>query len=391
MGICIIALLSALCFITQFAPARADDASTLLAKHKAYTGWQFGDESLKTSEMTETVTRGDTVEKRQRIRRIGLLYRIDSRDVKAGIDSSIGFTGNLFWYSDENGFTVPLIGDPAKSSLAEDLFFTDAITQLPWNIVRSEHRWNKPYTVVRVEQPNAFPMEVYVDPESGAYGGVVIDPKGDSETTIQVVDYRSDGDKRFISHWKFDSSRRIFALGDIKAGAPVTAQDLHPPPQTARWDFKNSNPFPIRLTGERVVVKARVNGVEGSFLLDSGAASIFLSGAFARRAGLKAIGHSESYSLFGAEKVDIGNAATFEIGENVLHDVKVYFGPGEFDKDGPDGLLGFALLASSFVTIDFEHSTLQIQDPTAVNPGSVQGVHIAVDLSDGTPTTLMYV
>ena len=384
------ALLSALLLTSLGAPVQADDA-TLLAKHTAFTGWQFGDAAMKSVEMTQSVSRGDTVETKERIRRIGALYRIDSHNQKAGTDSSTGFTGNLFWYSDENGFTVPIIGDPAKVSLAQDLFFTDAVTQLPWSFLRTEHRWNKTYSVVRVEQANSFPMEIYVDPETGAYGGVVIDPKGDNEEIIQVIDYQSVGIRRFISHWKFDSSRRTIAISDIKPDAEIAAQDLHPPAQTARWEFKTATPSPVRLTPERIVVKARVNGVEGSFLLDSGAASIFLSGAFARRAGLKASGHSESYTLRGAEKVDVGTADTLEIGGNVLHNLRLYFGPGEFDKDGPDGLLGFTLFAAAFVTLDFEHSTLLFQEPTAVDVASLQGVHIGVDLSDGTPTTLMYV
>ncbi|MBV8363931.1 MAG: aspartyl protease family protein [Candidatus Eremiobacteraeota bacterium] len=385
------ALLGALAFLAATIAAAADDATTLLAKHKAYAGWQFGDPGVKVLELTETATRDSTIELRERVRRIGLLYRIDARNVKAGTDSSIGFTGNLFWYSDENGFTVPIIGDAAKVSLAQDLFFTDAVTQLPWTWLRDERRWNTQYAVIRAEQPNAFPLEIYVDPQTGAYGGATIDPKGDNAQTIRIIDYQKVANKHFINQWKFDGSRRTVGISDIKLAAPILPEDLHPPAQTAHWEFKNATPFPIRLTQKRIVIKARVNGVEGSFLLDSGAGRIFLSGAFARRAGIKATGQTESRTLYGTQKVDAGKAATIDVGGNILHDIKLYFGQPEFDAEGPDGLMGFALLAGAFTTLDFERSTLQLQDPNTVDPAAVQGVHVGVDLSNGTPRALMNV
>jgi len=88
---------------------QADDAADFLAKHQAFTGGRFGDAQTKMSQMTETYTRANAVEETKGIRRIGVLYRTDAQLVKGGTKSSTGFTGNLLSYSDENGFTVPII------------------------------------------------------------------------------------------------------------------------------------------------------------------------------------------------------------------------------------------------------------------------------------------
>jgi len=327
----------------------------------------------------------------RRIKRIGALFRTDTHNLKAATDSSRGFTGRLFWYSDQNGFTVPIIGNPAKVMLAEDLLFTDGLAELPWTNIRSENRWNKTLSVARVEQDAAAPVDLYIDPDTGAYAGAVIDPKGDNEEVVRILDYQLVGGKHFVGRWKYDGAKSTTTVSDIKLGAHLTGEDLHPPAQSAHWEFKDKTPFPLRLTAERVIIKARVNGVEGTFLLDSGAASIFLSGAFARRAGLKAIGHSESSTLYAREKTDVGKIDTLEIGGNTLHDATVYFGPGEIEDKAPDGLMGFDLLAGAFVTIDFEKATLQIRDAGTVDALNIPGVRIGVDLSLGIPVTTMYV
>lgn len=118
-------------------------------------------------------------------------------------------------------------------------------------------------------------------------------------------------------------------------------------------------------------------------------ASIFLSGAFARRAGVKPGGHSQIYSLYGTEKSDVGRVQTLEIGGNALRDVNVYFGSGEVDDEAPDGLMGFDLLAAAFVTVDLEKSTMQVRGPATVDPKDIPGVRIGVDLSNGQPVVPM--
>jgi len=371
--------------------ARADDPQGLLAKHQAFTGWKFLDPAMQSLTETQTIVDagGKTVET-DRIARIGAAYRNDTHIVKSNTDSSDGFTGRLFWYSDPNGFTVPVIGNAARTNLAEDLFFSDAVAALPWSVAGTKRLWNKTVDVVRVHQENAGDMDLYVDPDTGAYAGIEIDPTGQNDETIRVLAYGDAASgKKIITRWQYDGGTHTRVIGDVKTDANIAPDTLHPPAPSAHWQFSNSTPFPITLEHERIIVKAKVNGVQGTFMLDSGASNIFLSGAFARRAGLNATGHSEAYTLYGSDKTDVGQASSIEIGGNVLNDVTLYFGQAEFDANAPDGLLGFDLLAGAFVTVDFEHATMQIQDPQAVIDGTVPGVHVGVELSDGTPSAPM--
>lgn len=371
--------------------ARADDAQALLAKHRAYTGWRFNDPAIGRQDVAETVTdRDGKTTSEIRIVRVGAIYRSDTYSVKENATHSAGFTGNLFWYADQNGFTVPVIGDPAKVYLANDLFFTDGVGDLAWTVTGTQEKWNASYAVVRVTAAGAVPIDLYVDPATGAYAGATVDPGGPHEYTIHVLAYETLANgKRIISKWQRDGSDYTSAITDIKTNASVTNDDLHPPQPTASWTFSNAKPFPVELTKTRIIVTAKINGVQGRFLLDSGASDIFISGTFARRAGLKPIGHSEATTLYGTQKTDVGEAQSIELGGNTLSNVKLYFGQREMDTNAPDGLLGFGLLAAAFVTVDFENSTMQIQDPATVDIKGLPGVHVAVDLSSGQPVTPM--
>jgi hypothetical protein len=374
--------------------ASADDMSALLAKHKAYVGFTFGDGSLKSLDVTEETSRDKdhSVARSLRWNRLGAVYRVDTRDIKANSGWSTGFTGNLFWYSDENGFTVPVIGDAAKSALSSDLLFTDAVAALPWLDRGTGRVGATTCRIVRVTQPNALAIDLYVDPATGAYKRAVIDPGGEYEATIDILGYAdAEPGKKIISKWHCSDDDITHNDTQIVADAPVSDADLHPPAPSATWEFANPAPFPINLTPDRIVVKAKVNGVLGTFMLDTGAQNIFLSGAFARRAGLKALGHTQLSSLVGTEQNDTGKAATIDFAGNVLRDVTLYFGSGEFDDKAPDGLLGFDVFAGAFVTIDFVNSTLQIQDPGGIDVAATAGVHAAVDLGDGTPIVPMSV
>ncbi len=42
---------------------------------------------------------------------------------------------------------------------------------------------------VRLEVPHADPIDVDIDPDSGAYVGRSIDPGGDHETTVRILSY----------------------------------------------------------------------------------------------------------------------------------------------------------------------------------------------------------
>jgi hypothetical protein len=369
-------------------PARADDAADLLAKHKAYVGFTFGDGTIQTLTTTDarTLDKDNSVLGTTETKDLGILFRSDVTDLARKSTSSTGFTGNIFWRSNENGITVPLIGDPAKLIFAENLFYTDAISAEAWTVGDTVQIDGGSYRIVHVTPPSALPIDLYVDPATGAFKRAVFDPGGDYEMTLNVLAYADAlPGKKIVSKWKFEGSSATHAYTHILANASVMGEDLHPPAQTATWTFANAQPFPIKITDTRLIVKAKFNGVEGTFIMDTGAAGFFMSDDFAQRAKIKELAHSEAQGIAGTLKVRIGRADTFEVGGNTLANPIVTYGGKGIDQDAPDGLLGFDMLGAAFVTLDLVNSTLQFQDPATVDPDTIPGIHVAVDLSSGQP------
>lgn len=122
--------------ITDSAAAPANDAAAdaLLSKQRSFVGWEFGDGSVRTLRLTEIKTISSNGSPKTlttaRELRMGAAFR-DTVTTEKGITSESGFTGNLFWESNENGFTHPIVGDPQKLIVSRQLIFLGATTALP--------------------------------------------------------------------------------------------------------------------------------------------------------------------------------------------------------------------------------------------------------------------
>lgn len=369
--------------------ARAEDATWLKTLHRAYVGYTFGDGTIKTLRYAETAAKrdGKPIESRHVVRS-GLAYRENEHSVKENFDTSNGFTGNIFWYSDQNGFTTPVADASTGIMYASDLVFTDAIAVLPWTYRDTVTEDGLKVAIARTELKNGPTVDLHVDTATGAYHKVIIDPAGDYERRLRVLKYAEVGaGVRAISSWQDEGEDPVtFTRDAFEVNPLVSDSDLHPPVQTARWDFGPTGIVPFTTPHHRVIVSATINGVLGTFMVDSGAAEIYLSGNFARRAGLRPSGHSEAYSLYGVEKTDIGKVDTLQLGDATLRDVVVNFGTKEFDTDGSDGMLGYGLFAGADVTVDFKTNTLKLRDPVvATATASDSGTHVKGSFADGQP------
>lgn len=384
----VVAVLLAAFLLSPIPGAAAETAQSLVSKHKAFAGFTYGDGNLPALDISEEVRglKDGTLHATEHIKRAGGIYRTNSIDVKSGTGSSSGFTGKLFWYSDENGFTVPVVGEPAFLSLDLDLILTDAAGDLPWVIVGEAQFDGSRQTIARVSPKAAYPIDLYVDNATGAYNRAIIAPGTDVQETVLILKYAQPvPGKNVISKWRYTDDEQMRTVTSMKPYTTVDVQDLHPPVQTASWTALGAT-LPLKISKNRIVVNARVNGVEGRFLLDTGAFGILLNGGFARRAGLVATGHTSTYGFYEESKTDVGHAKTVQIGGNTLENSIVYFGPDDFgDSEAPDGLLGFDVFGGTYVTLDVEHSTLRIEDSSAIDEASLPGIHVATDLSSGRP------
>jgi predicted aspartyl protease len=373
------------------APVSAYEAQDLLAKHRAYVGWQFGDGSVQALQLERIYTDASgKVTQHATERRLGLAYRRDYQQVKdyeAG--GSTGFTGNIFWTTNANGFTVPLIGDNAKYYLAMDVLFMEGSSELPAALQSDQTVAGKSVQVIRITMNGALPLDVYEDPQTGAYVRAVIDPGGQLETPINILSYAdlSPG-KKIIGSWSFGSDKGAYAYTKSTVNGPVGAADLHPPAPAAKWTFANTQPFKITVTDSRIFVDAKINGVPGHFILDTGASGIALTDAFADRAQLKTVDKSDAFGIGGATKTRIRKADTVEIGGNTLSNVITNSITLDYynSREQFDGLMGFDLFGGAIVNLSLSGATMQLSDPAAGPASPPSGWYpITPDLTTFTP------
>jgi hypothetical protein len=399
------ALLFAVGFaFAAFATAAADDApgdakaQQLLQKHREYIGWQFGDGTFRTMRISGTVTnkKGEKVEN-STFSSAGIAFHEALTLLKEGnVTVHTGFTGNLFWATYSSGFTMPLYGEGAKALASYTMLLEEGTSGLPGSYRGNRSVDGKDVSVVRVTMVNGDPIDVYVDPSSGAYVKAVIDPDGPSETAYHIVSYADVAPgKKMIESYRIDDSDELNRNVRWEPNADVTPEELHPPKATASWTFSSDRSVPIHLTSDRILIDASVNGVKGTFILDTGADSIFLDDTFAARAKVAIIpGSSEVESLYGTTKSRIRKVDRFDFGNASLQNVIAY--SEDFEKDdfqgldakGYAGIIGADFFAGAIVKLNVYDSTMSIVDPNT-DLSAVQGLPVFVDLSGGKLTVPM--
>ena len=390
--------------IATLISARADafsqdaQAQDLLAKHRTYVGWQFGDGTFSSMRITGRISdeTGKITESFEMLSK-GLVYHNAYTERKLGnVTEHRGFTGNLFWSSDINGFTTPVYGDYAKYLASFTLLQQEGTTELPATFVQNKMVDGKSAGVVRVTLENGDPIDLYVDRATGAYLRATIDPDGSYETTIHILSYRDVlPGKKMIASYRIDDDKDVHTYETFEPNAAITDEQLHPPGATASWAFGGQDSFSISLTHYRILVDASVNGVMGRFILDTGADAIVLDDRFADRANAPALrGNGEAGTMYGAVKTRVRRVDALGLGGATLHNVLVYsedFRDRDYrglDRTGYDGLIGYDLFAGAVVKLDVYASKMTILDPST-DLSAMRGLPLLVDISGGVPAVPM--
>lgn len=390
-------------------PARADDAASLIALHRGYVGWSVGDGVLRSARITVA---GSTPEPRPgaspdslgepdrhtvELRR-ELLYRSQSfaygRD-----DGQEGFTGNVAWRANENGYTVTVRGRDAREQLTADVIEAEAVDHVPAATRPDKTFDGKPVAVVRITPASGAPADLYLDRSTGAVRGYAVEPDDPLEVSVVHVDAYAEfaPGKRYVSAFHYGESKRSHRITTFEPNVPVTDADLHPPAPTARWTFGEPHAVPITIAaasyggGRSVRLDVRVNGRLGRFLFDSGAGGITLNDDFARAAGVKEVGRS-SYSGVNGRSIDAAAALvdTLTVGGNTLRHVLVQ--TTKYGERTEDGTIGYDVLAGAIVDVDLDAKTFSVLDPAATDVRVAPGAYaFPVDLSQfhaGIPMTV---
>jgi len=362
-----------------------DSAAALLAKHQAYVGWHVGDGVVKTLRATGTVTNGSKVLDNIVLLRYGVAQRRTTVD-EHGLEGDDGFTGNVYWTSGSNGFTLRPVGEVIRYFYDRDSLFGERTGELTPALLRHEQVDGVDTVVLRLTSTIGFPMDVYVDPASGAYRRAVIDPGGKYETTLNGLGYTEVDGKRFLTTYHFSDSKNITAYTKVEVNPAIAPDDLRPPKQTATWTFGDGTAA-IELTKDtfpRVLVDVVVNGVKGKFILDTGAGSTLISDSFLRSAGAKRFAESRVYGIGGSAPASLYRVDSIAIGPSTLHNVIVNSGLREEwkEQEGIVGLIGFDLLAAAIIDLDFDAGTLRVLDAAKVEPDQTKGIVVHADFSN---------
>lgn len=362
---------------------RADDASALLAKHRAYVGWSA---AAGTSwHATGTRSDGRVSDTFAQWRR-GLIFRDVLTSADGHVSIQDGFTGRAVWKSDENADFVTVFGNAARAAIDRDAILGEATSDLSGGTVGgSANVRGTATTVVRLSPAAGLPMDLYVDPQTGAYLRAVIDPQG-SPQTLDIERYDSQGSMKYIAAYAMDGKR--YDLSHVGLGA-VADGDLLPPPVRTSWTF-SSTPVAMDIFSQggttfQPRVRASVNGHPGVFLLRSGIPNIVLYDDFAAAAGVQSLGTSDFSSLIGNPHYrGYGLAKTMSFGGSVLQNVVVE--TLQTGNSHVDGILGFPFFAGAIVNVSAPKAQMLLSDPNAFTPQLANGAFaFPVDLSQFVP------
>lgn len=378
----------ALALVASTIPAvAADDAAALLAKHAAYMGWRAGDGTVKTLRATGEATRDGKRTARLRLLRYGIASR-DTYSDSRGLEYDDGFTGNVFWTTSANGFTVRPVGESARYRIAEEAVFSELVPSATSTVVRHEVVDGVDTAVVRLDIKVAFPIDLYVDPATGAYKRAVLNPGGKYERYINGLTYTEVKGKRFLSGWHYGNSRSLYRYDAFELNPEIEPDALRPPAQTARWDFGEGT-VPVELTKEtfpRIYVNLAMNGVKGKFILDTGAGSTVVTDSFARRAGAKRFAQGRAGGIGGSVAANLFRIDSLSVGPSTLKDVIITSALAEdtfgSSGEGVVGLIGFDLFGGAVVELNLDAGTLRVMDPHKVQPDEKSGIVVRPDLSD---------
>ncbi len=364
--------------------AATDEPSTLLAKHAAFVGWSGADGTVRSWRLSGAGFRS--------VRR-GEAFRttISTND---SISYDNGFTGRVFWTANENGNVATVYDEAAKRAASQSALFFEETATLRGIAHGTTTQAGATYPVVRVIPPGGVPIDLAIDPTTGAYESATIDP-GNDETTFDIDAYADlEAGKKFIAAYHVGRGKSRVAT-KIESNVAISDDELHPPKSRQTWSFADGDSVPIDPVlhtaivgggGRAILIRASFDGNEGTFLFDSGAASIVVSDRFAKNLELKDLGET-GFSGVAGNRIAARTALvkTIAFGKSTLSNSIVTVAPSQ-STGTLDGIIGYDVLAGAIVDVDLVSKTATFLDPARFTPTPPKDAYaFDVDVSTGQP------
>jgi hypothetical protein len=390
------AALALLLFATVIGADAPPSANALLAKHKAYVGWEAGDGGVASWVATTTIP----VVRPGSAPLVGLV----STEFRRGLDfrtnfprtppleTTDGANGDRYWRSNINANVVDLAERALRRAVSGNLLSGEGTTlPAPATLRGTAEVDGAPTTIVRIAPATAVPMDLYED-DAGAYRRVVVDPESSGATTYTIVRYvELAPGKRAIGAYRIGTRDTEYSVAYRRVGMPIEPAAIAPPKPASHWTFDDAQTaIPVEVRHENnndtgsVIVDVTVDGRKGRFILDSGAGGILLFKHFGDDASFTPVGRTEITGINGGRvQSDLVRVKELAVGANVLHDVIVERSSGDTFQKGLDGLIGFDFLAQAIVDVDVAHGAMHIYDPVKIAPSVGKNANLfAIDLSN---------
>ena len=136
-----------------------------------------------------------------------------------------------------------------------------------------------------------------------------------------------------------------------------------PPPASASPQ-KPLASVPFELVGEKIFMKARINGsAEINLQFDTGAGSTVIDSAAAVALGLTTRGQTQNEGAGGTSTVPVSLANVIEVQGLKLEGIPLlHFDLGEYLGTRRDAIIGYDMLQRYVVKIDYDRNTIEFYD-----------------------------
>ena len=335
------------------------DPLDIFAKHTAAVGYSLSDGRAKPYLIESATTDRETGRtSKSRHEQAGAYFRDQS--VHGGRSGAWGFDGHGFWIQDWNGNVLYELGlgrqyDVAWAVIGAESFGPELSPEM-MTATADDY-------VVRIHAPTAMPADVYFNKKTYLIDRAVVNPAGVPET-VDYSDYQRSGPVTVAM--TVTSGDAVSRVTKFLWDAPLPATDFDAPARRSYATFPSTGSSTVPFDDKRdsIVFEATVNGVKGHFVLDTGAAGVFLTPDFASKAHLTPLETTSGTSAggqFGLASTRIGH---LRIGDVDLSDFYAWIGA----KGDADGFVGYDVLAQTVCDVDFDKKQL-----TFVNPAGYAG------------------
>jgi hypothetical protein len=283
--------------------------------------------------------------------------------------------GDRIWFADSDGDVREFTGILARRARTQHFIDSGDFASAP---ERCELRGRE-----KVSGRQAFAIDVtadggetetlYLDADTALPARIAYDDD-DGRTTIDLLDWRSVGGRRFPFKTIASDGDHAFDTTEITTRvdlAPTIDAAVFAPFVPRRIALSTPDTVPLQYHDGHLFAPVRIGSQTYTFLLDTGAQNILIDRRIAASLGLTAVGSLEASGATRTGGLQLAKVDELDVGRGRLRDVVATTIDLGASTDGAfriDGILGYPFFAASTVRIDPVARTMTVAAPGSLAP-----------------------